>query len=194
MNNNKSLIIMLIVIIAILIIALTGAIVYIVMQQSENSGNKIVVNTNNSDRPNYYDENEVENNTEENEVENNTEENEVENNTEDELVNNIEDDDISTPISPIEGSDDENTTVSDMEKIIFNSQFTSYLGKISVMQLQNLMTAVQTSNSTNTQHQIALTSNNMQDLNGLKDTDYFIITLTYDTEGYINRINIDKQI
>lgn len=185
MNNNKSLIIMLIVIIAILIIALTGAIVYIVMQKSENSGNKIVVNTNNSDRPNYYDENEIENNTEENEVENNTE---------DELVNNIEDDDISTPISPIEGSDDENTTVSDMEKIIFNSQFTSYLGKISVMQLQNLMTAVQTSNSTNTQHQITLTSNNMQDLNGLKDTDYFIITLTYDTEGYINRINIDKQI
>lgn len=87
-----------------------------------------------------------------------------------------------------------NTTSNDLEKLNFNTQFTSYLGRITGAQLYTLLQTAQASNNTNPEHQISLTSNNLQSLNQIVQTEYYIITLSYDTEGYVNNINIDKEI
>lgn len=180
MNNNRNLIIILIAIIAILIIALTGAIVYIVIQKDNNASKKNVVNTN-PINSHDYDENEVENNII-NDVENDIE-NGIEGNS-DNIINNS----IQSPTNETEN------TVSDMEKLTFNTQFTSYLGRITGTKLNNLLQTIQASNSANAEHQISLTSNNLDNLNGILPTDFYIITLVYDTQGYINCININKEI
>lgn len=83
-------------------------------------------------------------------------------------------------------------TSNDLAKAIFNDQFTSYLGKITGAQLNSLLSTIQTSNSANPEHQISLTSNNLQDLNGILETDEYVITLTYDDNKYVSNINIDK--
>lgn len=83
-------------------------------------------------------------------------------------------------------------TSDDMAKAVFNAQFTSYLGKITGAQLNTLLSTIQSSNSANPDHQISLTSNNLQDLNGIVATDEYVITLSYDDNNYVKNINIDK--
>lgn len=87
-----------------------------------------------------------------------------------------------------------NTTSNDLEKINFNSQIIPYSGRITGAQLYTLLQTAQASNNANPEHQITLTSSNLQSLNQIVQTEYYIITLSYDTEGYVNNINIDKEI
>ena len=86
------------------------------------------------------------------------------------------------------------TTSNDLEKINFNSQIIPYSGRITGAQLYTLLQTAQASNNANPEHQITLTSSNLQSLNQIVQTEYYIITLSYDTEGYVNNINIDKEI
>ena len=94
--------------------------------------------------------------------------------------------------NPLEDGDNEASGSGDMAKAVFNAQFTSYLGKITGTQLNSLLGTIQSSNSANPEHQISLTSNNLQDLNGIVATDEYVITLTYDDNNYVKNINIDK--
>lgn len=82
----------------------------------------------------------------------------------------------------------------DMEKVIFNTQFTSYLGDITGSELKVLIQKVTASNIANPEHQVTGSSNNMPNLNEIVETDIYTITLSYDTNGYVNNINIDKKI
>lgn len=96
-----------------------------------------------------------------------------------------------TATKPIENGGEQNAT-SDIEKLIFNSKFTPYIGEITGTKLAELVQAILDNNSTNVEHQIMYTSNNLQEISEFLETDKYIITLKYDDAGYINIINIDK--
>ncbi len=99
---------------------------------------------------------------------------------------------IITESSDESGNDDEGNSNQILESMEFNSKFTSYLGSISGEQLKELLKIIQTNNTTNTEHIVNLTSNNMQDLKGIIATNMYLITATYDVDNYINNINIDQ--
>ena len=84
----------------------------------------------------------------------------------------------------------------DMEKLLFNTKFTSYAGEITGEQFSNLLQVIQQSNNDTPDHQVVLTSNNLQqqDLNSINPTDTYVVTLTYDTEGYVQGINVDRKV
>lgn len=84
--------------------------------------------------------------------------------------------------------------VGGMEAVLFNTKFTAYLGNVTGEQLIALLQIAQQSNIENPDHQITLSSNNLQDLNSIVGTDIYVITLSYDTAGYTNNINIDKKV
>lgn len=96
-----------------------------------------------------------------------------------------------TDTEPIESGENQNTT-SSIEQVIFNSKFTPYVGQITGTKLAELVQAILDNNNTNAEHQIAYTSNNLQEISQFLDTDNYIVTLKYDSAGYINIINIDK--
>lgn len=98
-----------------------------------------------------------------------------------------------TAIEPTEGGGEQNS-VSDMEKLIFNSKFTSYIGEINGIEIEQLMQEIFDNNSTNTEHQITYTSNNLQEISEFLETDRYIITVQYDDAGYISNINIDMKM
>lgn len=98
-----------------------------------------------------------------------------------------------TSITPTENDNNQNATT-DLDKIIFNTKFTSYAGTITGEKLNSLLTTIQSSNATNAEHQITLSSNNLSDLNGIGTTDEYIIELTFGEDGYVSNINIDKKI
>jgi len=91
------------------------------------------------------------------------------------------------PNTPTQGAND-------MDKAIFNTAFMSYVGNINGDRLNSLLQVIQDSNSKYPEHQVTLSSNNLQTLEGIVATDIYTITLSYDGNGYINNINIDKQI
>jgi len=92
----------------------------------------------------------------------------------------------------IPGIGDENTT--DMDKLIFNTAFTSYLGNITGERLTMMLQTMAEYASKYPEHIITLSSNNLSDLNGIVGTDIYTVTLSYGDDGYINNINIDKKI
>lgn len=96
-----------------------------------------------------------------------------------------------------------------MEMQSFNSQFTSYAGKgIAASQVRSLVSAVISSNATNDNHTISVTTSGkgfnsdavktgtsvaseLAKINqGLKSTYKFTVELSYDDEGFINAITI----
>ena len=91
------------------------------------------------------------------------------------------------PETPTQGTDD-------MDKLIFNTAFMSYVGNINGDRLNSLLQAIQDSNTKYPEHQITISSNNLSDLNGIASTNIYTITLSYDEDGYISNINIDQQI
>lgn len=97
-----------------------------------------------------------------------------------------------TATPPVENNGGQNTS-GDMEKLIFNTNFTPYLGDITGTQLNNLLLEIQVSNNNYLNHPVTLSSNNLSDLNGIVATDTYTITCSYDENGYISNINIDKK-
>lgn len=87
-----------------------------------------------------------------------------------------------------------NNNSNDIEKLKFNTKFVEYLGEIRGTQLIQLLQIAQESNVSYPTHQIGLTSGNLTSLEGIQETDIYIITLSYSTEGYVNTINIDKKV
>lgn len=95
------------------------------------------------------------------------------------------------PITP--GIGNENTTT-DMDKLIFNSAFTSYLGNITGERLNMMLQTIVDYSTKYPERVITLSSNNLPDLNGIVTTDIYTITLTYGDDGYVSNINIDKKL
>ena len=94
-------------------------------------------------------------------------------------------------------SNTSNTSTDDMEKVIFNNKFMNYLGDITGVQLAELiqLAGQESMNSASAQpHVISFTSNNLQVINGILETDIYTVTFAYDENGYINTINIDKKM
>ena len=91
-------------------------------------------------------------------------------------------------------SDDEQQATETMDKLIFNSQFTSYVGEITGEQLNKLLDTIQKSNNENSEHQIGVKSNNLRDFRGITAEKKYTTVLTYDANGYINVINIDENV
>ncbi len=90
-------------------------------------------------------------------------------------------------------NNNETDITNDLDKLIFNTKFTPYLGEITAQQLAELVQTIQTTLNTDQRHNINLTSNNLKNLDGITTADVFIVTLTYDTNGYVNQINVDKK-
>ena len=189
MDRSRNIIITLIVIIIILIIALVGAMVYIFMGQSDNTKDDIVVNNANSNTTVDTNENETENEIE-NEiyVENDIQEDE---NT---IVENENTNEIENPDDAANNNEDEENTTGDMDKLVFNTAFISYLGNITGEKLYTLLSTIEQSNIKYPEHQITLSSNNLQSLNEIVATDIYTITLSYDDNGYVSNIIIDKKL
>lgn len=185
MDKSRNIIITLIIIILVLVIALVAAMIYIFTNKNDNDKVRNIVTNN-------VNVNEVEDNEseEDNELDNN--EVDTENNEEGNVIDNAEQDEnnaVDNNENPAPEEDPE-----DMEKLSFNSAFYSYLGNITGEKLYSLLQTIQNSNTSNPERQITLSSNNLQDLNGIVATDIYAITFSYDDNGYIGNINIDKKI
>lgn len=181
MDRSRNIIIVLIITILILIIALVGAMVYIFMNQNDDTKDSNVVNNanNNTSIVENEDENEID-------TENIIQNPDVEN----EYANEIE----NTVNSEIDNNEDEENTTGDMDKLAFNTPFISYLGNISGEKLNTLLITIENSNINNPEHQITLSSNTLQSLDEIVVTETYTITLSYDDNGYISNINIDKKL
>ena len=199
MNNSKGLIIILTSIIVVLIIALAGAITYIVL----DNDNAPVINN----LPEI--ENEIQNNQDEVIEDNNVVEGERENNEENEVENEDENVEENETQNPTETPEEDNVIdnsgaippeqsveqiVTDMDKLVFNTTLTKYLGNITGEKLNSLLRELQTSNEKNPNHIVTLSSNNLPNLDGIGATDIYTITFSYGEDGYVNNINIDKKI
>ncbi len=90
--------------------------------------------------------------------------------------------------------DDEQDATNTMNKVIFNSQFMSYQGEITGEKLNELLRAVKSSNNNNKDHQIGVTSNNLQNLSGITNEKTYNVVLSYNEEGYVVSINIDEKL
>lgn len=84
--------------------------------------------------------------------------------------------------------------VDEKAKLEFNTKFTKYLGEITGKQLIELLQVAQETVKNDPTHEITVSSNNLQNLDGIAETDIYIITLSHDTTGYVNGINIDKKM
>lgn len=87
-----------------------------------------------------------------------------------------------------------NASTGDIEKLIFNTKFTPYLGDITGSRLIELLKETASISAQYPEHQVTLTSNNLENLNGIVETEIYTITLSYDVNGYVSNINIDKKI
>lgn len=84
-------------------------------------------------------------------------------------------------------------TAGDMEKLIFNTNLNSYVGDITGKRLNTLLQTIEESNTRYPEHQVTISSNNLQSLNQIVETEVYTITASYDDDGYINNINMDKK-
>ena len=75
-------------------------------------------------------------------------------------------------------NNNETDITNDLDKLIFNTKFTPYLGEITAQQLAELVQTIQTTLNTDQRHNINLTSNNLKNLDGITTADVFIVTLT----------------
>ena len=192
--NSRKLIVPLIIIIAILSIALIGTVILVLTNKSNNAAkNQGVIEANKTQ--NVLNEN-TENEANENTNLSNESQNTINNNETNTNANTNE-------VLPIGSQDNNNqivtpdTSEDDMEKMLFNSKFMSYFGDITGTQLAELIQLASevSASSTSTQpHSISFTSNNLQVIDGILETDVYTISFGYDGNGYINTINIDKKM
>jgi len=104
---------------------------------------------------------------------------------------NIDDSEVETNNIPEEGTEQQ---IDDMAKLIFNSNFVSYRRTINGVEFNELIQKIKDSNEANPNHRVALTSNNLQDLNGIIETNKYKVEFSYDDQGYVNNITVDQII
>lgn len=77
----------------------------------------------------------------------------------------------------------------------FNQKFTSYQDKtITGKKVKGeLATLIKESNKANTEHKIIIYSGDLTSINDIKDEANYKITLSFDEEGYLNRIDADEE-
>lgn len=97
-------------------------------------------------------------------------------------------------VTPTVGEQGNDNTQNDFEKLLFNSKFTNYQGEINGVVLGELFNVLLDSNSKNPNHQIGYTSNNLTQVTEFRQQDLYVITLQYDSNGFVNNINIDAKI
>lgn len=187
MDRSRNLIIILIVIILILIIALVGAMLYIFINQDNNNNNNEIVVDNSANSGNV-----VDNDDEDGDVNNITSTEP----SDEEVEGTEENEEPETPEEQEQPQDQQTPSQgnNDMDKAIFNTVFMAYVGNINGDRLNSLLQVIQDSNTKYPEHQITLSSNNLQTLEGIVSTDIYTITLSYDDNGYIKNINIDKKM
>ena len=74
---------------------------------------------------------------------------------------------------------------------VFNSNFERYEGEQKGSSVKSLIQKVDA--SSNTEHKIKLTSNDIEDFNNIKTSSSYVVTLKYGTDGYVSEINIDTK-
>lgn len=80
----------------------------------------------------------------------------------------------------------------DISTLVFNSKFNYYIGDITGSKINDLLKIAQDSVSNYPEHPITISSNNLSDLNEIVPTETYRVTPSYDSAGYINKLNIDK--
>lgn len=80
----------------------------------------------------------------------------------------------------------------DISTLVFNSKFNYYIGDITGSKINDLLKIAQDSVSNSPEHPITISSNNLTDLSEIIPTETYRVTQSYDTAGYINKLNIDK--
>ena len=91
-----------------------------------------------------------------------------------------------------QGSEQQNTNESDIDKARFNSKFIAYdeSGEISGLKIRELINEVISNNSQNTAHTIDVQTSTVSEVN---DEEKYSILLKYDDNGWINQIFIEKK-
>lgn len=80
----------------------------------------------------------------------------------------------------------------DISTLVFNSKFNYYIGDITGSKINDLLKIAQDSVSNYPEHPLTISSNNLTDLNEIVPTETYRVTPSYDSAGYINKLNIDK--
>lgn len=100
--------------------------------------------------------------------------------------------DVGNEVEDDEKDDDETqNNFNSFEVQIFNVQFTVYEGEISGVQFGSLINTAIASNEKNPEHQVNPTSNNLESFANIDEEETYVVTLSYDDEGYVISINID---
>lgn len=90
-----------------------------------------------------------------------------------------------------EDDDDEQNNFNSFEVQSFNVQFTVFKGEITGAQFGSLINTAIASNEKNPEHQVNPTSNNLESFANIDESETYVVTFSYDDEGYVNSINID---
>ena len=80
----------------------------------------------------------------------------------------------------------------DLQTVLFNSKFNTYIGDITGSKINDLLKIATESVNTDPSHPLTISSNNLTDLSEIIPTETYRVTPSYDTAGYINKLNIDK--
>ena len=181
--KNRKLIILLIIIVAMLIIALGVAIVYVLMQRQQGTENQIVsntkrntvnsgVNVNNSSVGNSI-------NATDNTTDDTTNNTTTANNTIDNTTNTIDNNAVANA---------NQTAIS-----TFNEMFSSYVGNAKTgTQVLTLLSIIDNNNVTNTEHKVNLINSGITSSTPIDADKKYNVELFYDTEGYVNNIEIKE--
>ncbi len=86
---------------------------------------------------------------------------------------------------------------SDLQKIVFNAQFTKYEGNITGTDVINMAQAIIASNGTNPNHQIGVTTVESEEhrigsFDEIDSAGTYKTVISYDEEGWVNSIEISK--
>ena len=198
MSSKKNLIIIIIATV-VAVAAIASVIIYFVLSNDDNSKNKVDNEIleeaenilENFDMENFINidiEEDIFEDDFENEINNNTQQD----NQDNETSNNDTTENNNVIIIPEIPEEDTEIEFSDMDKLIFNSNFTQYLGNINGEQLNELLQKIIESNN-NGNHIVLLSSNNLPNLDNIGANEIYTITFSYAEDGYINNINIDKK-
>lgn len=82
-------------------------------------------------------------------------------------------------------TEDENEKEEGVSIQVFNEQFISYEGEQTASQIRQLLNIINSSNESNIEHQVEV-----NELQEISSTTTYIVTLSYDSEGYVNKVNI----